>query len=112
MIPLPPAQTPARWWLPGVTATLAVVMVNAVRRDELSGYDADGFQSQRRLWLLLSYLVSFGALGWAVAGLVAYFGKPGRDAWTGVAGVAQCVLLVASGLVYWVTRGPHDAALY
>ena len=115
-------------------------MVNAVRRGELVGYDSDGFQGQKRLWLLLSYLVSFGALGWAVAGLVAFFAKPGHDAWTGAvralsrcralgcaclpilratltprhalcqAGVAQCVLIVASGLTYWVTRGPHEQA--
>jgi hypothetical protein len=121
-----------------VTATLSIVMVNAVRRGELVGYDSDGFQGQKRLWLLLSYLVSFGALGWAVAGLVAFFAKPGHDAWTGAvralsrcralgcalvtklalrprhvfcqAGVAQCVLIVASGLTYWVTRGPHEQA--
>ena len=95
-----------------MTATLAILMVNAVRRDELSGYDADGYQSQKRLWLLLSYLVSFGALGWAVAGLIAYFSKPGHDAWTGAAGVLQCVLIVASGLTYWVTRGGQDGAIY
>jgi hypothetical protein len=121
-----------------VTATLSIVMVNAVRRGELVGYDSDGFQGQKRLWLLLSYLVSFGALGWAVAGLVTFFAKPEHDAWTGAvrelsrlrvlasaayhahialtrhafcqAGVTQCVLIVASGLTYWVTRGPHEQA--
>ena len=107
-----PVQTPPLWWLPGVTATLSIVMVNAVRRGELSGYDTDGFQGQKRLWLLLSYLVSFGALGWAVAGLLVYFAKPGHDAWTGAAGVLQCVLIVGSGLTYWVTRGPHEPLGY
>jgi len=85
-------------------------MVNAVRRDELVGYDADGYQSQKRLWLLLSYLVSFGALGWAAAGLLAYFGKAGHDTYVGGAGVVQCVLIVSSGLVYWVTRQGEGAS--
>ena len=87
-------------------ATLALLMVNAVRREDLrASYDYEGVLGQKRGWLLLSYLVSFGALGWAIAGLLTYFHAPGRDAWTGVAGVAQCVLITAAALLFWTTRG-------
>ena len=97
-------QTPALWYLPGFLATLALLMVNAVRREEL-GYDPDGLESRKRAWLLVSYLVSFGAVGWSIAGLIVYFNKDGHDAATGAAGVVQTVLIVGSALLYWVTRG-------
>jgi hypothetical protein len=112
---LPPlrAQTPALWYLPGVTATLALLMINAVRRDELAGgYDADGMEGRKRAWMLLSYLVSFASLGWAVAGLLVYFTRDGHDAYTGCAAILQCVLIVAAALIYWTTRGGSGSASY
>ena len=95
-------------------ATLALLMVNAVRREDLraGGFDPEGVLGQKRAWLLLSYLVSFGALGWAIAGLLTYFHAPGRDAWTGVAGVAQCVLITAAALLFWTTRGGAGGDVY
>ncbi len=106
-------QTPALWYLPGVTATLALLMINAVRRDELGGgYDPDGLAGRKRAWLFLSYLVCFGALGWAVAGLLTYFNQHGHDTATGVAGVVQCVLIVAAALMYWTTRGAAAESFY
>jgi hypothetical protein len=104
LCPAAASQTPALWYLPGFVATAALLMINAVRREEL-GFDPDGFAGQKRGWLLLSYLVCFGAVGWAVAGLLVYFDKPGHDTYTGVAGVLQCVLIVAAALTFWVTRG-------
>ncbi len=84
-------------------------MINAVRRDELGGgYDVDGLESRKRAWLFLSYLCSFGALGGAIAGLLVYFDKQGHDQSVGVAGVVQCVLIVASALLFWTTRTVND----
>lgn len=102
-----PSQTPAVYYLPGVGATLALLMINCVRRDELSGSGGgygDDTLSQKRAFLFVSYLASFGAVGGAVASLLVYFDKPGHDQYTGVACVVQCVLIVAAALCYWATR--------
>lgn len=93
------------YFLPGCAATLTLVMINCVRRDELSsGYDPDGLANQKRAFLFFSYLASFAALGGAIAALVTHFDKAGNDQGVGVAGVVQTVLITASALVFWATR--------
>jgi len=45
----------------------------------------------------MSYLVSFGGLGWAIAGVIVYFRE--HDLYTGACGVIQCVCILLSALV-------------
>ena len=98
--------TPPLHHLPGVAATLAVVMINALDPDSDSSYQDESAECQSRAWLLLSYLISFGAVVGAVLVLVtaAKDMNEGDPIWTGVAAVLQCVLLLASGIFLFVTR--------
>lgn len=109
------------WWLPGLGATLSLVMINAVRWDDLetARLCGEGLQlslphprpqadeedaTRYRLWLLLSYLASFGSVGGGIAGLAAHFSKHGHDEGVGAALVAQTVLITAAALLFWCTR--------
>ena len=104
---MPLAQTPAVYFLPGCAATLTLVMINCVRRDELNDEsDYDGLGNQKRAWLFFSYLSSFACLGGAIASLVTHFDKAGNDQAVGVAGVVQTVLITASAMLFWATRSP------
>ena len=69
------------------------------------GFDTDPSDSFRaRVWLFVSYLVSFSALVGSVWMLVAdYADKP--YPWPGIAGVLQCAFILAAGLFMWATRG-------
>ena len=68
----------------------------------MGGFDPDA--NQKRLWLFLSYIAAFGALGGAIASLLTFFAKDGHDQAVGVAGVVQTVLITAAALLFWATR--------
>jgi hypothetical protein len=61
-------RPPFAQYIPGIIATVALVMTNCVQRDELAAYDPfdDGAFCRARFWLFMSYVVSFGALVGAV----------------------------------------------
>ncbi|XRB06422.1 transmembrane protein 50 [Pycnococcus provasolii] len=101
-------DVPPEHYLPGCVATLAMLMMQAVRREAImsrGGFDTDPSDSFRaRVWLFVSYLVSFSALVGSVWMLVAdYADKP--YPWPGIAGVLQCAFILAAGLFMWATRG-------
>ncbi|PWZ24395.1 hypothetical protein Zm00014a_029804 [Zea mays] len=55
-----------------------------------------------KLWLFISYVVSFVSLAGAVGFLVQdALTDTGPSAWTGSAGILQCVFVLVSGLIYW-----------
>eukprot|EP00252_Welwitschia_mirabilis_P010634 TRINITY_DN24021_c0_g1_i1.p1 TRINITY_DN24021_c0_g1~~TRINITY_DN24021_c0_g1_i1.p1 ORF type:complete len:139 (+),score=15.24 TRINITY_DN24021_c0_g1_i1:206-622(+) len=94
-------------YLPGIFASFAALMFNCVSRDELQDlhpYDYDdGCRS--RTWLFLAYVISFVSLAASVGLLVQdALTNSGPSAWTGVAGVLQCVFVLISGLIYWTSR--------
>lgn len=103
----PTAAHRAPQYLPGLIATLALVMINCVRRDEVAGLDPyggndEGAYARSRAWLFLSYLVSFGS----VAGAVLLFLKhPSSE---GAAAIAQVVLILGAALTLFITRGLGD----
>mmetsp|Transcript_54449 Transcript_54449/g.173018 ORF Transcript_54449/g.173018 Transcript_54449/m.173018 type:complete len:152 (+) Transcript_54449:276-731(+) len=105
-------KVPAGDYVPGFIATLALIMINCVRRDELQEYDPfdDGSDCRSRSWLFVSYVVSFSSVVAAVWVLVQnYATNPeikGDEIWPGVAGVIQCTLILASGLIFWLSRSP------
>ncbi|KAH7679222.1 putative membrane protein [Dioscorea alata] len=92
-------------YLPGIFATLAALMFNCVNKDDISyDYSPYGESEWRiKLWLFLAYVISFVSLAGAVGLLVqdALVKEEGPSAWTGVAGVLQCVFVLISGLIYW-----------
>lgn len=95
-------------------------MINVVRYDQLHGGEYDPFDDgggagavcRSRSWLFLSYLVSFAALTGSVWVLLQHyaFSPPGSGvaAWTGVAGVLEVALVLASALVFFLSRTPVD----
>lgn len=134
-IKVPPVQ-----FLPGIVATLAVLMINSVSRNDVAGggYQSfdEGVECRSKVWLLMAYLVSLGSvigersacclpalesaqadpprLPLAAAGAVVvlvqkYATNPDATTlWPGVAGLFQTILILGSGLVFWLTKGGED----
>jgi len=93
-------------------------MINTVRYDQLHEYDPfddGGGVCRSRFWLFLSYLVSFAALTGSVWVLLQHYAfapaGSGASAWTGVAGVLEVALVLASALVFFLSRTPVDGAM-
>lgn len=112
-------KVPFVQYIPGIIATLALVMINCVRRDELSDFDPfdEGVYCRSRFWLFISYVVSFGSIIGAVwVFLAGYATKPGVDTvWPGVAAIFQVCFILGSALALFVSRSPGgegSAALY
>uniref|UniRef100_A0A7R9VEK8 Transmembrane protein 50A n=1 Tax=Chlamydomonas euryale TaxID=1486919 RepID=A0A7R9VEK8_9CHLO len=100
------------WLVPGVLATLAIVVMNSVSHEDVSGegYGDDSTTCRSRVVLMLSYFLSMGAVAAAVALLVAEKHKSGdagpdatpADMWMGASSVISVCLICASGLVTWL----------
>ncbi|GIL45373.1 hypothetical protein Vafri_2624 [Volvox africanus] len=97
--------------IPGLVATAAVVLMNFVGREEVrDDYLDDAATMRAKLLLLLSYLVSLGAIAGAVVLLVqAHQGS--KDMWVGASGVLQCCLVLASGLLCWFFHAGESSSL-
>ncbi|KAK8940910.1 hypothetical protein KSP39_PZI010000 [Platanthera zijinensis] len=110
-------------YLPGIFASLAALMFNSVRKEDIS-YDYSPYgesewrmelclvfascffepiaDNRLKLWLFVAYVVSFASLAAGVGLLVQdALTDKGPSVWTGVAGVLQCVCVLISGLIYW-----------
>lgn len=102
--------------LPGIIATLALVMINAIRRSELDEYDPfdEGVFCRSRLWLFISYIVSFAAVAGAVWVLLGHYAlNPDvTNVWPGVAGLFQVTLILGSALLFFVARTPSTESNY
>ena len=73
------------FWIPGIGASMSLLMVNAVHRDDLAASSVfdEGSATARRAWLFVSYIASFAAVGGALASLIVHFSKHSHDMWTG-----------------------------
>ena len=77
-------------------------------REDLEEYDAfdEGVYCRSRSWLFLAYIVSFGSIMGSVAVLLKSYAL--NDAidvvWPGVAGLFQVTLILAAGLLLFVSR--------
>jgi len=108
-------KVPFVQYLPGFVATLALLMINAVRREELQEYDAfdEGVFCRSRTWLFLSYVVSFGAVTAAVWVLLQDYAlnEAATQTWPGVAGLFQVTLILAAALLFFVSRTPAEGGM-
>ncbi|KAG2455063.1 hypothetical protein HYH02_000888 [Chlamydomonas schloesseri] len=96
--------------VPGLVATAAVVLMNFVSREEvMADYLDEAATMRAKLVLMVSYLVSLGAIGAAVGLLVHDHTQGGKDLWVGASGVLQSCLVVASGLLCWFFHSASDS---
>ncbi|KAL6745536.1 hypothetical protein V8C86DRAFT_2975444 [Haematococcus lacustris] len=112
-------KIPNELYLPGALATVALVMINCIRREDLQESDPfdDAGYCRPRFWLFVSYLVSFASVVAAVWVLIACFTSnpelSAEERWPGAAGILQVVCILGSGLLLFVSRSPsEDAAGY
>uniref|UniRef100_A0A7S3R718 Transmembrane protein 50A n=1 Tax=Dunaliella tertiolecta TaxID=3047 RepID=A0A7S3R718_DUNTE len=112
---LSPHKVPFDQYIPGLMATLALLMINVIRKQDLDEGDPfdDAGVCRPRLWLFLSYLVSFGSVVGSVWVLVEHYEQnpdisSAADKWPGVAGILQCSFILGSGLLLFVSRGGSD----
>lgn len=107
---------PAIAYIPGCIATVALLMINFIHREELNDYDpfSDGEDCGVRTWLFFSYVVSFGSLVGAVWIMVEDFSTnpdlTSDEKWPGVAGIIQTFLILGSGLLFWVSRSSQSGS--
>ncbi|KFM23204.1 Transmembrane protein 50A [Auxenochlorella protothecoides] len=114
-IKVPFSQARRGSYLPGLVAVLALLMITAVRRDEIS-YDPfsdDGVYCRSRSWLLAAYLVSSGAVTGSVFVMLHHFGSSAQDTrWVGIASVLEVACILGSALLFFVSRSPGDEGGY
>ncbi|KAH7388395.1 hypothetical protein KP509_16G073900 [Ceratopteris richardii] len=94
-------------YLPGIFASFAALMFNCVKRDDIQDYSPydDGEGCRSRTWLFLAYVISFVSLAGSVGLLIQdALVDAAASSWTGVAGILQCVFVLASGIIYWTSR--------
>ncbi|RAL38750.1 hypothetical protein DM860_013431 [Cuscuta australis] len=92
-------------YLPGIFASLAALMFNCVRKEDIDYSPYDEGEWRLKLWLFVAYVVSFVSLAASVGLLIQdALVESGPSAWTGVAGVLQCVFVLISGLIYWTSH--------
>ncbi|CAL5219380.1 g1202 [Coccomyxa viridis] len=99
---------PFSYNLPGIVATVALIMMNLVSRDDLANmadaYSSDeGSEGRAKLWLFLSYCIAFGAVAGSVAVLVTCV-QHHEHVQVGVGALLQCGLILLSGLLLWAFR--------
>lgn len=104
-------------YLPGLIATLALVMINSIRREELEDqYDAfdEGVFCRSRFWLFISYLVSTSAIIGSIMVLLHFYAWDHAvlTMWPGVAGLFQVTLILGSALLFFVSRSSGGSDSY
>ncbi|OAE22178.1 hypothetical protein AXG93_3271s1210 [Marchantia polymorpha subsp. ruderalis] len=85
-------------YLPGIFASIAALMFNCVRREDLTDYSPydDGESCRSKTWLFFAYVVSFVSLAGSVGMLLQDAHMEGKPStWTGAAGVIQCTNVLA-----------------
>ncbi|KAG2489826.1 hypothetical protein HYH03_011629 [Edaphochlamys debaryana] len=97
--------------LPGLVATGAVVLMNCVSREEVvADYLDEAATMRAKLLLLLSYLISLGAIG-ASVWLLVQDQQRGSDLWVGASGVLQTCLVLTAGMLCWFFHASEESSL-
>ena len=80
----------------------------------MDDYDAfdEGVYCRSRSWLFLAYIVSFGSIMASVAVLLKEYALNDsiNAVWPGVAGLFQVTLILAAGLLLFVSRTPAEGS--
>ncbi|PSC73905.1 transmembrane 50-like protein [Micractinium conductrix] len=93
---------PFSQYLPGIVATLSLIMINSVRRDELLSYDPydEGTFCRSRFWLLMAYGISLAAIGGSVVVMLHTGGS--------VASIMQVACILGAALVLFTSRSEGE----
>jgi Uncharacterised protein family (UPF0220) len=103
------------YYLPGIVGTLGLIMTNLADPDYLNPYSPvydENIGTKVRLWLLLSFGVSIGAIAaaiWMMAAIWMADESDGRSDWPGVAMSLQTSLIFFSSLCLLACKGFHDS---
>lgn len=102
-------------YLPGIIATLAMLLMCVVRRSDLAAFDSFDSASycRQRFWLFVAYVVSFGSIIGAVTLLLGHMSDDNGpsepyEKWIGWAAVLQVTSILGSGLILFTSRGDGD----
>jgi hypothetical protein len=106
VVAIHPHSMPVAQALPGVAATLALVLINAVRWDELRELDPwdEGVYCRSRVWLLAAYAVCLGSVGGAAAVMVHTGGGE-----VGLRCVLQVAAILGAALLLFTSRSEGDS---
>ncbi|KAJ6930541.1 glucan endo-1,3-beta-glucosidase-like [Populus alba x Populus x berolinensis] len=78
-------------YLPGIFASIASLMFNCVRKEDIDYSPYEEGEWRLKLWLFFAYVVSFVSLAASVGLLIQdSIVKTGPSVWTGTAGILQC----------------------
>ncbi len=94
------------FYLPGLAATLALILINAVRLDEISSVDPwdEGVYCRSRVWLLVAYVVCAASIAGATLTMLTA-GASG----IGIASVVQVASILAGALLFFVSRSEGES---
>jgi hypothetical protein len=105
---------PFKYNWPGIIATVALLLINVVPREtlvELRGGIDEALEYRARLWLFISFIIAFAAVGGSVGVLVTCSGIAGLEP-VGVGSVLQSGLILASALLLWAFRSDGESSGY
>lgn len=102
-------------YLPGIAATLSLILTNSVRREDIAeegggGLDDDDLMRSRAL-LFVAYVIAFASIVSSVVIFVQYDKHEGSS-YPGVANILLTTLVTASSMVMWLTRAPLNGSAY
>mmetsp|Transcript_5419 Transcript_5419/g.15078 ORF Transcript_5419/g.15078 Transcript_5419/m.15078 type:complete len:168 (-) Transcript_5419:55-558(-) len=94
--------------VPGIIATVALVMINMIRREDIRGQGSfdEGNLCRSKFWLFLSYCVSFSAVVVAVWLLIGHSGD--NSEWSCVAALFQVCFILGSALTFFLSRSAGE----
>jgi hypothetical protein len=99
-------DAPSKYVWPTIIATLSLVLINMLSRDQLQDIASSGDEetnTRARLWLLCSFLLAFGAVGGSVSVLVAA-SEGGVYEAIGWGSVVSTGFILLSSLMLWRFR--------
>jgi hypothetical protein len=97
-------------WLPGLLATLALILINSVRLDEINQvdpWDDEGIYCRSRVWLLLAYMICGGSIVGAATIMIIGGGNG-----VGLGAIVQVCCILGGALLFFVSRSEGETGSY